>query len=696
MNEPKPSIPMNPPPATDSGRGELPAYLSNGLIGLRVRDIPLRAGVAVVAGLSGRHPVAQVEAAALAPYPLAGDVQIGRVWLSDALQCARFIRQDYDFGSGELHTELSFTVDGLETRLEILTFCSRSRPTIVVQQVQLEVSAACDVTLRASVDPAGIHGAMLSRETGTPGEAAPAVDGAMQWETLGGLSTCGVAYVTELVGAQAAERSRAEWGEQSALGTDYHFRARSGHKVRLRHIAALVPSQLHHRPHEEARRLAAFARTLGFDTLRAENNAAWDELWKGRILLHGADARWQALADAAFYYLNASVHPSSPSSTSIFGLAQWHDYHYYYGHIMWDVETFSVPPLLFSQPDAARAMLDYRFRVLPAARDNSRLNGRRGVQFPWESGMALGEESSPGPGSGSWREDHVSLDVAFAFAQYAHSTGDRSFLRDEAWPVLQGVAEWLRSRVTVTNRGYEIHEMMGIAEREEPSNNDAFTAMAAKAVLAEAIGCARTLGYESPGEWEDIAARLVLPLDRRTGVIQAHDGYKSGEEKGATPGPLAGLFPFWHSPDVNVQRATLEFYLNLAPEYVGSPMLSSLYGVWAAWLGDRERSLALFQEGYGEFVQDRFLQTYEYRPDKFPQQPRAGPFFANLSGFLLGLLYGLPGLRLGSGGPATWPSRRVVLPAGWDAIEVERLWVGGAPARLLARHGDERAQIEML
>ena len=99
--------PINPPPATNSGRGELPAYLSNGAIGLRVRDIPLRAGLAVVAGLSGEHPVAHVEAAATAPYPVAGDVQVGRVWLSDALQCARFVRQEYDFSAGELHTERS-------------------------------------------------------------------------------------------------------------------------------------------------------------------------------------------------------------------------------------------------------------------------------------------------------------------------------------------------------------------------------------------------------------------------------------------------------------------------------------------------------------------------------------------------------------------------------------------------------------
>jgi len=37
----------------------------------------------------------------------------------------------------------------------------------------------------------------------------------------------------------------------------------------------------------------------------------------------------------------------------------------------------------------------------------------------------------------------------------------------------------------------------------------------------------------------------------------------------------------------------------------------------------------------------------------------------------------------------------VVLPEGWEAIEVERIWVRGRPARLVARHGDDRARIEL-
>jgi hypothetical protein len=34
-----------------------------------------------------------------------------------------------------------------------------------------------------------------------------------------------------------------------------------------------------------------------------------------------------------------------------------------------------------------------------------------------------------------------------------------------------------------------------------------------------------------------------------------------------------------------------------------------------------------------------------------------------------------------------------VLPAGWDAIEVERVWIGDDRARLTAKHGDRSARL---
>jgi protein-glucosylgalactosylhydroxylysine glucosidase len=68
-------------------------------------------------------------------------------------------------------------------------------------------------------------------------------------------------------------------------------------------------------------------------------------------------------------------------------------------------------------------------------------------------------------------------------------------------------------------------------------------------------------------------------------------------------------------------------------------------------------------------------------------KPQASPMFANLSGYLTGLLYGFPGLRPNHGTPDTWSDRPVTLPAGWRGIEIERVWVRGQPFRLSARSG---------
>jgi hypothetical protein len=689
------SKPISPPPATTASQAELPAYVSNGVIGLRVLDIPLLPGIVLVSGLAGSHPELEIEAAARAPYPVAGDLSLNGLWLTRAPQQVEFTEQRYDFSAGELTTRFRFHEAAVDADVEVLTFCSRAQPTIVLQEISVEVSAACDLVLRSIADTTDVKGRLVRRETAIPGPAGETVDGSLLWETLGARAECGVATATEFLGDEEALRTRREKGLDSPLMTDYRLNARPGRTYRLRQLASVVPTVLHHDPDRAAIRLVARARAFGFEELRAENRARWDELWKGRVLITADDQRWQALADAAFYYLNSSVHPSSPASTSIYGLAQWHDYHYYYGHVMWDIEIFALPPLLVSQPDAAEAMLEYRFRSIPAARSNAELHGRRGLQFPWRSSPLHGEESSPGPDPASWFEDHISLDIAWAYAQLAHATGDERIKSERVAPIVYGVADWLTSRVTPSRRGYEIRRVMGIAERRVPSDNDAYTIMAAKLVLREALEVARQLGVQAPRAWSAADEGLKVRVSPRSGAIMTHDGYQPGEEKGATPSPLAGLFPLWYPSDDKTTRATLEYFLALAPDYIGSPMLSALYGVWAAWAGDRRLAAELFDSGYASFVTGRFLQTLEHLPSKYPDKARSGPFFANIGGFLAGLIYGLPGIRINGNEPQTWPCRPVVLPWGWRSIEVERLWIRGQAARLTAEHGDKRSRLEL-
>jgi len=434
--------PISPPPVSGQGDRDLPAYVSNGLIGLRVRCQPLQAGMALVSGYAGEDPERRIEAAALAPYPLAADIAVNGVWLSDLPHQVGELEQAYDFALGELASRFVFMARDRRLECSVLTFASREDPTLVCQEISLKVDGACDLEVRAGIATLGVLGRALRFIRDTPGEDALSDDGALLWESAGGLGRLGLAYITEMTGGAAGEvEPKRPALDGAGLASTYAFRARGGTTYRLRQITSLVPSALHTRPDEQAGRMVAKARCDGFDVIRAENRAAWDELWKGRIRLVGAEPRWQALADAAFFYLNSSVHASSCSSTSIFGLATWHDYHYYYGHVMWDIEAFAVPVLTWVQPQAAATLLDYRFRSLDRARANAKLMGRAGAQFPWESSPSCGEEAAPLPGMAAWHEDHGSLDVARAFAFYANATGQAEFRLEKAWPVLSGVAE---------------------------------------------------------------------------------------------------------------------------------------------------------------------------------------------------------------------------------------------------------------
>jgi protein-glucosylgalactosylhydroxylysine glucosidase len=131
--------------------------------------------------------------------------------------------------------------------------------------------------------------------------------------------------------------------------------------------------------------------------------------------------------------------------------------------------------------------------------------------------------------------------------------------------------------------------------------------MSACLVLRDAIMAAQRLGKAIDPCWPQIAANMVLP--KRGKVIVSHEAYRRNEEKGSTPDPLMGVFPLGFDLDEETERATLVYYLGTARRYIGSPMLSALYGVWAARTGNRQLSADLLHEGYARFCSARFMQS---------------------------------------------------------------------------------------
>jgi trehalose/maltose hydrolase-like predicted phosphorylase len=677
--------PISPAPVEPRRVDALPPYLSNGIIGIRSPGVPYLKGTTMVGGFAGVNPADDVEGFARAPYAFALDVKLDGVAASSAPEWVRDVRQRYDFATAELHTSWTFQALGTTARVEIVAFCSKTLPAVAATELRVVVDRPAALEITAGFDATNVPGLASKQEQ--PQDQGPneGVDGGVCWRAPGDIDVLGVAYTTAFRGDAEAERRPSTSDERGWFATTYALRARAERGYRVSLLTAYVPQASHHRPDEHARRLAASAAKSGFDGLREDNRAHWREAWRGRIEIDGADQRWQAITDASLFYLLTSVHASSIASMSLFGLAYWPNYHYYHGHVMWDIETFTLPPLLFLDPPAARAVLHFRHRHLEAARQNAGVHGWRGALYPWEACPQHGEEATPG--ARPYTEDHVTADVGLAFASYVHATGDVEYAEEFAWPVLQAVAEWAESRVELTDRGYELLRTVGPRESYESVDNDAFTNMATARVLREAIRCAELTGKRWPKRWQDIADGLVVPTDSRRGAIINHDGARLDDVQGGVPEGAAGLFPVGYEVAAETELATYRYAaVEQAPLYVGAPMLSALTPVYAARANRRDLAAQLLERGFGDFVTQPFLEPAEH-PLSRTDLPVASPMFANLSGYLTALLFGFTGIRLNHGDPEGWATRPVTMPAGWRGLSVERISARGGEHSLDARHG---------
>jgi trehalose/maltose hydrolase-like predicted phosphorylase len=93
----------------------------------------------------------------------------------------------------------------------------------------------------------------------------------------------------------------------------------------------------------------------------------------------------------AVYHLNSAVNPkdehASIGARALTGST-------YKGHVFWDTEIYLLPFYTFTDPPAARTLLQYRFHTLPAARDRARRLGYQGALYAWES-ADTGEDVTP-------------------------------------------------------------------------------------------------------------------------------------------------------------------------------------------------------------------------------------------------------------------------------------------------------------
>jgi protein-glucosylgalactosylhydroxylysine glucosidase len=663
---------------TDFSKHYEPAYLANGMIGIRPGPNPLAKAITQVSGFVYTQIPYGMEATSPAPYPLETDITVGTVSLLTNPDTVKPTRQTLDMSTGELTSDFTFAPGtGVSLGVEVVQFASRSAPSLVCQEIKLVASADTEVRLTPSIDT---EGTVTSRyRTDAPARTAIALVGG--FESDGDRSKLGIALQIETPDGPA--HALEPIPTDTALTRGYVVHLKSGQSFRFRTIAAMVSELYHPEPTLEAIRLASWGAMLGFDDLQEANREFWQTLWNSRVRITG-DTDAQRVVDCAFFYLHSSVVGSTLTGMPPFGLSQAQ---YYFGHSFWDTETWSLLSFALTDPPAARALVDFRVRSLDYAKRLAKLFGYRGAQFPWEAAPVGGYETTPTFAGTGWIEQHITPDVALGLWEYQLATNDPTFLNQGAWPVLRNVAEWIESRGVVTSKGFEIQHIMGPDEGVPNVNNNSYMNLICKMVLADAIRCAETVGFSPPSSWAKVRDALYLPIDPTKNIILPYENPPAPTSAGYSVGGVDFLTV--HDPPISRELLRSTFAAEQTPRSrPGGALMGNVahpigfavaaMAATAAFLGQRDLAAKLFNESWQDSWLPPFGMIQEVSTEHY------GCFLTDFGSILQTVLLGFTGIRVREGNWAKYPA---CLPTGWTQIAVDQFWMRGHPVRMVATNG---------
>jgi trehalose/maltose hydrolase-like predicted phosphorylase len=272
------------------------------------------------------------------------------------------------------------------------------------------------------------------------------------------------------------------------------------------------------------------AEQAGFERLLREQREAWAARWREADVRIEGDADLQPAIRFALFHLMSSVADRGEAAVGARGLSG----PAYRGHVFWDSDVFVLPFLAATHPAAARAMLEYRIRRLPAAREAARKLGRKGARFAWES---AGSGSDVTPASARLAtgelvrirtgelEEHIVGDVAWAAACYLDWTDDAAFAAGPGRELLVETARYWASRARFATDGRaHIYGVIGPDEYHEPVDDNAYTNVLARWNLRRAAALAGVDAGER-SRWLAIADALVDGYDRASGIYEQFAGF---------------------------------------------------------------------------------------------------------------------------------------------------------------------------
>lgn len=429
----------------------------------------------------------------------------------------------------------------------------------------------------------------------------------------------------------------------------------------------------------------AAARHTGWQGMLAEQRSYLDTFWDGAdVQIDGDDEIQHAVRFALFHVLQSGARSEGRGIPAKGLTGPGYD-----GHKFWDTESFVLPVLTYTRPDAAGDALTWRHRLLPDARERAAQLGLRGAAFPWRT--IDGEECSAYWPAGT-AAFHIAADIADATTRYVAASGNVEWERAFAVDLLVETARlWASLGYFDGTNGFRIDGVTGPDEYSAVADNNVFTNLMAKRNLLAAADvvrrhpdCRDDVTDEEVASWVDAASRMVVPYDERLDVHPQSEGFTDHapwdfEAMTDDDYPLLLHFPYFdlYRKQV-VKQADLVLALHLCGDEFTDEQKAANFAYYEP-LTVRDSSLSAATQGIIAAETGHLDLAYQYMGeaalmdvDDLERNTRDGLHMASLAGAWLVLVAGFGGMR-DHGGTLSFKPR---LPAALSRLAFSIMWRG--------------------
>lgn len=250
---------------------------------------------------------------------------------------------------------------------------------------------------------------------------------------------------------------------------------------------------------------ADVAASIGFEGILKKNTAKWEKIWKtSDIEIEGNEKIQGAIRYNIFQLIQTYNNGFPYASVGARGLMHGR----YKGCYFWDAEIFILPFFMYTNPQAARNMLLYRYNMLEDSKIMAKNYSLQGARYSWMcSDTGLEQCESWDIGS---CEVHITADIAYALDRYINTQNDTDFLVDYGCEIFIETARYWLSRLTY-NQFEDKYNMLFVKGPDEycgVTMNNTYTNFMCRYNLECAINSIESIKQLAPMKWEKLSEKI--------------------------------------------------------------------------------------------------------------------------------------------------------------------------------------------